>query len=418
MEGDEPRYIYYANNLLKGYYSTPSPNIDLSNGPGYPLLLVPFLWLKIPYFFISLLNVILHYLSVILLYKALLLITSRKISLFFGLFWALNYNVYAFIPMILTEILSSFLITLLVFSMLKSFYTENKKESKVYLFISGFSMGYLILTKTLFFYVLAFMIVGYGLLWVIKDRKLNYHSSVLVPFIAFLVIAPYLVYTYTLTGRIFYVTNKASNIYWMSTPFEGEYGDWFETPWADNKSLPKNQTQYKYALPFQPINPSSNIRYNENRLKLNHLRDYEELVKLQGVKRDDCFKRLAINNIKTNPFKYAENCIYNSGRLFFNLPYSYKLETPRSLFRFPINGILAILMLFCTFPTIRNWRIIPAPLQFIIVFAILYLGGTILLSAQTRMLGIIVPLLLVWIGYILKKSVVFKVKFEDATSTV
>src|SRR5690349_1086566 len=39
--GDEWRYLYYADNLLHGFYS-PHDRVFLWNGPGYPLLLAPF----------------------------------------------------------------------------------------------------------------------------------------------------------------------------------------------------------------------------------------------------------------------------------------------------------------------------------------------------------------------------------------
>ena len=38
---DEMRYLQFAQNLIHGFYSPPVPDIDLTNGPGYPLLLSP-----------------------------------------------------------------------------------------------------------------------------------------------------------------------------------------------------------------------------------------------------------------------------------------------------------------------------------------------------------------------------------------
>ena len=40
MEGDEGRYVFFAENLSQGFYS-PRDEINLWNGPGYPLVLVP-----------------------------------------------------------------------------------------------------------------------------------------------------------------------------------------------------------------------------------------------------------------------------------------------------------------------------------------------------------------------------------------
>ena len=52
--GDEDRYIMYAKNLTHGFYTLPSPYLDLGNGPGYSMLLTPFVALKLPLIFIKL----------------------------------------------------------------------------------------------------------------------------------------------------------------------------------------------------------------------------------------------------------------------------------------------------------------------------------------------------------------------------
>src|SRR5690348_11128528 len=40
--GDEGRYLQFAHNLLHGFYSPPPPDINLWNGPGFPVYLMPF----------------------------------------------------------------------------------------------------------------------------------------------------------------------------------------------------------------------------------------------------------------------------------------------------------------------------------------------------------------------------------------
>ena len=55
--GDEGRYLYFANNLLSGFYSPPYPEINLWNGPGYPLFLAPFIFFELPLIALRLLNV-------------------------------------------------------------------------------------------------------------------------------------------------------------------------------------------------------------------------------------------------------------------------------------------------------------------------------------------------------------------------
>src|ERR1700749_1174588 len=95
LYGDEIRYADFAWNLLHGYYSPPPPHINLWNGPGYPLLLVPFMALKIHALYITMLNAVFQYLAVVFLYKALRLITNNKIALIFSLLLAVYPNVLA-----------------------------------------------------------------------------------------------------------------------------------------------------------------------------------------------------------------------------------------------------------------------------------------------------------------------------------
>jgi len=72
LTGDEYRYVYYADNLLKGFYSPPPPYVDIPNGPGYPIILIPFRLLGLPLVSMKLLNAVFLYLAVVFLYKSLI----------------------------------------------------------------------------------------------------------------------------------------------------------------------------------------------------------------------------------------------------------------------------------------------------------------------------------------------------------
>jgi hypothetical protein len=69
--GDEGRYLMFAHNLIHGFYSPTGPNIDLGNGPGYPIILKPFVALHLPLIFMRLINAVFYYLSIVLLFKSL-----------------------------------------------------------------------------------------------------------------------------------------------------------------------------------------------------------------------------------------------------------------------------------------------------------------------------------------------------------
>src|SRR2546426_604258 len=54
FQGDEGRYVKFASNLTQGYYA--DAVYFLWNGPGYPLLLTPFMALGCSWLLVKLLN--------------------------------------------------------------------------------------------------------------------------------------------------------------------------------------------------------------------------------------------------------------------------------------------------------------------------------------------------------------------------
>ncbi|MFB6318227.1 ArnT family glycosyltransferase [Saccharicrinis sp. FJH54] len=392
--GDENRYIYYAQNLIQGYYSPPPPEIWLDKGPGYSILLVPFVKLNIPYLFIKLLNAVFLYLSLVLLFKVLTKIAHRILSLAACVFWGFYINSFENIQYILPETFSTFLVVLFIFLNINLF--NKKKISYLRLTFSGFILGFLALTKVIFSYVIVTLIV----IWIIqllsrKNSAPNIRVMLLLA-MSFLTLSPYLVYTYTLTGKFFYLSNVGgNNLYWMSTPYENEYGNWF----------PFHQLDIDSALLQE--NPILEIN-----TKYNHKKDHEYFLKLKGSEQDEAYKEVAIRNIKNHPKKFLENCFSNAGRLLFNFPYSYSFQKPQTLFRLPFNGIISVFSLILLLPTILNWKKIPLDIRFLLLFTCIYLGGSLLGSAETRMFTIIVPVLIYWIIYMLNKTITFKLLFS------
>jgi hypothetical protein len=404
--GDEGRYLMFAQNLVQGFYSPPAPDINLWNGPGYPILLMPFVGLHLPLVCITILNGILHYLSVIFLFKTLRRFFSLNSALIFSFFWALYFNLFSEMIAIYTEVFTSFLISLLLFILLQSF-TENRQGKKCAVY-SGLIMGYIVLTKVIFGYVILLMLVGTIVLWLFNRKLINYKRSFLILLVALGTITPYLLYTYHLTNKIFYLSNSGGmSLYWMSSPDENELGDWHH----EREIRPSNASDNSDLI----IDPTTkSIPGWNNYIYANHVKDYEELDKFTGVERDDTYKKIAINNIKQYPLKYIKNCISNIERLFFSFPYSYTLQ--HSILRVILTMPIVVCMLFSLVLTIINWQNIAFPLRFILAFVFIYLGCTILVSTYTRMFTIIVPILLFWIAFIFDKSLKLKLKFDRNVS--
>jgi 4-amino-4-deoxy-L-arabinose transferase-like glycosyltransferase len=389
MEGDEGQYISLAQNLLKGFYSPPSPDINLWNGPGYPIILMPFIAMRLPLISITLMNAIFQYLSIVLLFKTLIQFVSFRKAIFFSFFWAFCYSSYPFMYKILTETFTIFLISLLIFLLVNAFNSQNKK----YIYLSGFIIGYLTLTKIIFGYVLLILFIGSVLLWIRNRKLMNYRRSALIMIIALATTVPYLLYTYNLTERLFYWGNSGGmSLYWMSTPFENEYGDW------------NNET-------FTANLDDADIAGSTTHLKINHLKDIDEVSKYTGVEKDDAYKRLALENIKTHPKKYFKNIISNISRAVFGFPGSYTYQRP--LLKIWYSSILFSLIIFNLLPTFLNWKRVTYSIRFLFVFVFLYLGISSLVSIGNRQFVVVIPLLLIWIAIISQKSISIRLKFDS-----
>lgn len=397
MIGDEQRYIDFANNLCHGFYS-PKNELNLWNGPGYPIVLMPFVALRTPLIFITLMNACLQYLSIILLYKSLLIITNKHIALVLSLCWAFYFVAYQEIPAILTEPLTSFMVTLVAFCLTKYF----KENTKKYLLCSGISIGFLCLTKVIFGYVLLFSILSYSVVLLInkfwfKQNTVKLKNILVVLSIALLTIAPYLTYTYSLTGRMFYFGNSGGVVlYWMSTPYENEYGEWnsdfFTAYCKDGRAC------------------------NKSFIRKNHEKDFAFVNKLTGVEKDDAFKKLAIENIKKYPLKYVRNWLSNLGRLWFGFPTSAFYQEDIILVRFIPNSIILTFFLLCLPVWVINFKKIKTEINFLAIFIFLYLGATSLMSAYPRQLYVIVPILLLWMVSLLPQLVYNVQKLIDKKS--
>ena len=394
--GDEHRYLMFANNLVHGFYSPPPPNINLSNGPGYPIILTPFVALNSPLTYITLLNPFFYYFSIIFLYKALQKVVSHKITFIFSFFWACYYIAYQNIMYVMTEPLTYLLISVLIYSLVNTFLSTNRYTIKKYILLSGFIFGYIVLTKIAFIYVLFTMLFGSIILWVFNRNKTDYKKLTAVTITAFITILPYLVYAYVLTGTMFYWnTNTGDSLYWNSTPFSNEYGDWKD----DLKQGASDLSNY-------------NIPGAEDTLITHHQKDFDIINQYTGHARDMAFKKIAINNIKTHPLKFLQNCLYNAGRLIFHYPFSQAIQRPKILL-FPMNGIILTLMLFSLIPTFINWRKLSIPLRFLLIFTFLYLGMSTLVSALVRMFTIIVPILMFWFANIFQKTIKINLKIKE-----
>lgn len=397
LYGDEIRYADFASNLLHGYYSPPPPHVNLWNGPGYPLLIVPFMALRVHAFYITLMNALYQYLAVVFLYKALKLITNNKTALVFSILLAVYPNLLSILPILYTEAFTCLMVSALVYTITLSYI----KKQVQYSVMAGLILGYLVLTKVIFGYVLIICLAACLLLLLLRRYRPNAQLSAKVLLIALAVTIPYLAYTYHLTGKALYWGDSGGmSLYWMSTPYNNEYGDW-KLPQLNNN---------QYPLLFKSPEGAA-------MLKKNHSREIGFILKHKNeVEQDELFKQTAIKNIENKPVKFISNYLYNLSRMLFNFPYTYSYQDGAIVGNIIRGSSILWASLIGIIVTWVNWRKIIYPLKFILLVTGVYLLLSGALSAYPRQLDVMMPVLLFWFGFLQAKVKKPDLKFTEEES--
>ncbi|MCJ7582294.1 MAG: glycosyltransferase family 39 protein [Candidatus Aminicenantes bacterium] len=380
---DEPRYLQFADNITHGFYSA-KDNIDLTNPPLYPLVLSPFVALGSPLIIPRLLNALFLFLALCVFYMTLLFNMKKKAAVILTYILGLFPLHFLWLHLLLTESLAILLLCLFMYS-LSSLMMDTPGKSK-HLFWAGLFLAMLAMTKVIFGYVImAGLLITFFLFLVRRSHKIR--KLLLVLFLAFLFCLPYLTYTGILTGNIFYWgTNGGETLYWMSSPYPDEYGDWIKF----EKVLEKEWIPQVYER---------------------HGDFFKKLEPLSRFERDKLFREKAYENIRSNPTKYIQNWVSNMGRLLFNYPNSYSPQTVAKYYVLFPNMILIILSLFCLYPSIKKRESIPFEIHTLYILALVYLGGSSLVSSLVRYLLIVVPIFVLWIGYIFTQ--VIQIEFKE-----
>ena len=374
---DEERYIRFAKNILHGFYSPPLPNIDLWNGPGYPLVVAPFLLLKLPLMAIRVLNALMMYASLVLVYKTIRLYAYQKTALFCTILLGLYFPVYEKIPLVLTECLTWFLISMIGYLFFKI--GKEKKLSSKTVWLCAIAIAFLTMTKVVFGYVIIAMLFISLILFLLPKFRSSAKKFTYLFALSFLLCVPYLVYTYSVTHKPFYWTNSGGwSLYNMSAPYPNDWGDW-----KDNPQMLQNPN-YKVFV--------------------------DSVLKLPPLARDAIYKTKAIENIKHYPKKYLLNCVANLGRMFFSYPFTNMEQDVKTYFTIIPNMFVLVFMVITLGLGIFHYKKLPQELILLLLFILIYLAGSTLVSAFRRMFYITMPFWTVFIAYVLTNIVSIKLK--------
>lgn len=382
LDGDEGRYIVYARNLSLGHYSP--GELELINGPGYPLVLLPFILLKAPWWTARTLNALFLFLAILYFFCTLRHYLKESRAFYAAFALGLNPLFLKEMHLLYTEVFAIFLISGLIFHFCKAHGREegNRRE----LGIAAFYLGFLALTKVFYGYVLlAGLIFFLFVFWIKKNEALK--KTFWLYFFALLFCAPYLLYTYSLTGKPFlWGTSGGACLHWMSSPFGEELGDWRGNRMGQLQAFGVPETVARHGKLF------------------------EEISSLHQVEADVKFLTEALKNIYAHPLKFIKNWICNVGRLLFDYPFSYTSQRMSTLFNIGINMFIAVFSVVCAYLSFIGRKKIPFEIFSLLFFAVISFGGNSLLCAYERLFRVLVPIFSLWILVTLSRTVTVKIR--------
>lgn len=365
---DEGGYVGNASRIVHGPTVSPE-EFRLWWGPGYTVQLVPFIVFGLPWIVAKCLNAGYLFGAIIYFYRFMQRYVSGTAAFVFTFALGLYPPFIRELPYLLPECLTILLICGFMFHFCALF--NNARHSWTHAFAASSYLAYLALTKVFFGYVIVTVLMLWLglLLW---RRTPALRSALLVFGVALIWCVPYLLYTHSLTHRIFYWgTSGGMSLYWMTTPYSNELGSWFSV------------TEVKERPELAP-----------------HREFFASLEGLSDVERDDAFKKQAIYNITHHPAKYAANWAANVGRLLLNYPFSFQMSHLGTYFYMAPNMFVIVLFLVSLLPAALRPRAIPFELWALLTFALCAFGGFTLLSAYDRQFRPLVPILCAWMGYV------------------
>ncbi len=366
LEGDEGRYVDYARNMLQGFY-TPADAINLISAPGYPFILMPLVFFDVPIMYLALLNAIILYLAALVLFYTLRYLVPAGVALVAALIFGMYPQFLVRTVLINTETITLLVICCMAFFLTRFHMAQRQRWSD--LVLAALFLGWLALIKIFFGYVIAVGILFYGGSALIRRyRSDRMHLAMFAG--AMLLCTPWLIYTYSLTGKFFYWGDSGGdNLYWMASPYAGELGSWQAAKdVAASAALTKN-----------------------------HGDIYASLAGLNGPEISDRLYAGAKAFLLADPTGFLRNWVANIGRLTVNIPYTETQQTLRSFLYIIPNMFLYSLVALLIVPVVRLWRRVPAPMWPLLFFGVVTAGGSSLIAANARHFDPVLVILAIWI---------------------
>lgn len=357
---DEVSFLSYAHHLTHGFYAdtqSSDPGAYLWHGPALPALLVPLVALHFP---LALMRVIvgsgLLFATMVAFHRLARHYMPNRAALMatYGLALYLPFFV---VNRVYVEPLATLSLTLVALFIVRSF--RGGRWDHLW---AGAAFALLALSRIEFGYVLGVALV-LSLVWLVASRRsLMARRSVVATVLALILCTPWLIYTYSLTGRPFYWSNSGGlSLYWMTAP--GNLGDFH---------------RQAAAFTHPQLAASRNV--------------FTEVARLAPLDQDPRLQHIALQNIGHNPKHYLANVVNNLDRLVFNSPYSFTNEKASSMLYAVPNALLLSLLAIALWIGVRLRRRLAPEVLPLAVLALLGFVIHVPVAAYARFVIPLVPL--------------------------
>jgi 4-amino-4-deoxy-L-arabinose transferase-like glycosyltransferase len=315
---------------------------------------------------------VLLFLTVLLFYATLRLSFSSRTALLgagtLGLYWPL----YALLPSLHSEVPAIFFVVALMYGL-----TRYLREGGLpYFVISAGAASMLALSRVVFGGILLAGFLVWAVAAVIR-RDARLRRVALVHGVALVLCIPWLSYTYSITGHVFYWGSSGGmSLYWMASPEPGDLGDWHS---ADEVARNQNLAAHR---PF-----------------------FDSLRGLDQIEADERLRSKALELIREDPANYVEHVAANASRMWFSMPFSYTPQTLGTLFYVLPNALLlAALLASLGVLWVRRRSLTFETGPFLVLLA-LGLGIQVLFAAYVRMLAPLAPVMIWLVVYAVAQCV-------------
>ena len=300
LVADEGSLLAFAQALLHGHYATVGSLNSVGylwHGPALPLLLAPLLKIGVPLWGMRLITGPLLLFVAVVLFERLLRIRLAPREALAG-----AYALGLFLPFgyLLRSIAKEELALVLVIAGMHGITRAVNGGSRRYTLLGGLALGALMYDRVEYGWVAIAMLIATGAWSLTGRRGPAARRLVGVCAVAVAGCIPWLIYTYSVTGRLLYWGNSGGlSLYWMSTSGPDQMGAWHSVHTVFRDA---------YLAPFRPF--------------------FSRIDRLQPLARDLALQRAALRNIGLHPLNYVANLFANITRMLFASLLGVNLPVP------------------------------------------------------------------------------------------